>query len=165
MSLVGTRPPTVDEWDKYELHHRARLATKPGLTGMWQVSGRSNITDLFNLIVDEAEKNEEFAEALSKIFCKETPGKKIKNNTGEKRASNRRDKAILDPIKLAEDGELSVDVLLPLSEKELKDEEVYQWPRNASEVRTLTRQEYRWLLEGLSVSQSKAIKKAKKKEF
>ena len=31
MSLVGTRPPTVDEWDKYELHHRARLATKPGL--------------------------------------------------------------------------------------------------------------------------------------
>ena len=49
MSLVGTRPPTVDEWDKYELHHRARLATKPGLTGMWQVSGRSNITDLHHL--------------------------------------------------------------------------------------------------------------------
>ena len=48
MSLVGTRPPTVDEWDKYELHHRARLATKPGLTGMWQVSGQSNITDLLN---------------------------------------------------------------------------------------------------------------------
>ena len=45
MSLVGTRPPTVDEWEKYEFHHRARLATKPGLTGMWQVSGRSEITD------------------------------------------------------------------------------------------------------------------------
>lgn len=45
MSLVGTRPPTVDEWEKYELHHRARLATKPGITGMWQVSGRSEITD------------------------------------------------------------------------------------------------------------------------
>ena len=45
MSLVGTRPPTVDEWEKYEFHHRARLATKPGLTGMWQVSGRSDITD------------------------------------------------------------------------------------------------------------------------
>ena len=41
MTYLGTRPPTVDEWDKYELHHRARLATKPGLTGMWQVSGRS----------------------------------------------------------------------------------------------------------------------------
>lgn len=51
MSLVGTRPPTVDEWDKYELHHRARLATKPGLTGMWQVSGRSNITDLHREVV------------------------------------------------------------------------------------------------------------------
>ena len=37
MSLVGTRPPTLDEWDKYELHHRARLAIKPGITGMWQV--------------------------------------------------------------------------------------------------------------------------------
>ena len=49
MTLAGTRPPTVDEWDKYELHHRARLATKPGLTGMWQVSGRSNITDLETL--------------------------------------------------------------------------------------------------------------------
>ena len=45
MSLVGTRPPTVDEWEKYKFHHRARLATKPGLTGMWQVSGRSAITD------------------------------------------------------------------------------------------------------------------------
>lgn len=44
MSLVGTRPPTMDEWDKYELHHRRRLAIKPGLTGMWQVSGRSEIT-------------------------------------------------------------------------------------------------------------------------
>ena len=41
MSLIGTRPPTVDEWEKYELHHRARLAIKPGLTGMWQVSGLS----------------------------------------------------------------------------------------------------------------------------
>ena len=51
MSLVGTRPPTVDEWDKYELHHRARLATKPGLTGMWQVSGRSNITDLSSVVL------------------------------------------------------------------------------------------------------------------
>lgn len=57
MSLVGTRPPTVDEWDKYELHHRARLATKPGLTGMWQVSGRSNITDLIRVMV-EAETKE-----------------------------------------------------------------------------------------------------------
>ncbi len=50
MSLVGTRPPTVDEWEKYNLHHRARLATKPGVTGMWQVSGRSNITDFEEVV-------------------------------------------------------------------------------------------------------------------
>jgi lipopolysaccharide/colanic/teichoic acid biosynthesis glycosyltransferase len=40
----------VDEWEKYELHHRARLATKPGITGMWQVSGRSNITDFEEIV-------------------------------------------------------------------------------------------------------------------
>ncbi len=50
MSLVGTRPPTPDEWEKYELHHRARLATKPGLTGMWQISGRSNIKDFEEVV-------------------------------------------------------------------------------------------------------------------
>ncbi len=50
MSLVGTRPPTPDEWEKYELHHRARLATKPGLTGIWQISGRSNIKDFEEVV-------------------------------------------------------------------------------------------------------------------
>ena len=45
MSLVGTRPPTVDEVAAYDLHHKVRLSMKPGLTGMWQVSGRSEITD------------------------------------------------------------------------------------------------------------------------
>ena len=47
MSLVGTRPILQDELRQYELHHRARIAIKPGITGMWQVSGRSDITDLF----------------------------------------------------------------------------------------------------------------------
>lgn len=46
MSLVGTRPILQDELRQYELHHRARIAIKPGITGMWQVSGRSDITDL-----------------------------------------------------------------------------------------------------------------------
>lgn len=50
MSLVGTRPPTVDEWEKYKFHHRARLACKPGITGMWQVSGRSEITDFEEVV-------------------------------------------------------------------------------------------------------------------
>ena len=50
MSLVGTRPPTLDEWEKYELHHRARLSIKPGLTGLWQVSGRSSITNFEEVV-------------------------------------------------------------------------------------------------------------------
>ena len=50
LSLVGTRPPTVDEWEKYELHHRARLAIKPGITGLWQISGRSNITNFEQVV-------------------------------------------------------------------------------------------------------------------
>ena len=50
MSLVGTRPPTLDEWEQYELHHRKRLAIKPGITGMWQVSGRNNITDFEEVV-------------------------------------------------------------------------------------------------------------------
>lgn len=50
MSIVGTRPPTVDEWEKYKYHHRARLATKPGVTGLWQVSGRSDITDFEEVV-------------------------------------------------------------------------------------------------------------------
>ena len=50
MSLVGTRPPTMDEFEQYEAHHRARLGNKPGLTGMWQVSGRSKITDFEEVV-------------------------------------------------------------------------------------------------------------------
>ena len=50
MSTIGTRPPTVDEWEKYEYHHRARLAIKPGVTGMWQTSGRSEITDFEEVV-------------------------------------------------------------------------------------------------------------------
>lgn len=50
MSTIGTRPPTVDEYNKYQYHHRARLAIKPGITGMWQVSGRSEITDFEEVV-------------------------------------------------------------------------------------------------------------------
>lgn len=50
LSMVGTRPPTVDEWEKYDYHHRVRMAAKPGITGMWQVSGRSNITDFEQVV-------------------------------------------------------------------------------------------------------------------
>ncbi len=50
MSLVGTRPPTIDEWKQYSEHHRKRLAIKPGITGMWQISGRSDITDFEEIV-------------------------------------------------------------------------------------------------------------------
>ncbi len=50
MSLVGTRPPTVDEFEQYEAHHKARLGIKPGLTGMWQVSGRNKVTDFEEVV-------------------------------------------------------------------------------------------------------------------
>lgn len=50
MSLVGTRPPTMDEYERYELHHKSRLAIKPGLTGLWQVSGRSDFTDFEEIV-------------------------------------------------------------------------------------------------------------------
>lgn len=50
MSLVGTRPPTVDEFEKYEGHHKRRLSMKPGITGLWQVSGRSDIEDFEEVV-------------------------------------------------------------------------------------------------------------------
>lgn len=50
MSLVGTRPPTPDEVSKYSHYHRRRLRVKPGMTGEWQVNGRSNVDD-FDAIV------------------------------------------------------------------------------------------------------------------
>ena len=50
MSTVGTRPPTVDEYNKYDYHHRVRMAIKPGITGLWQVSGRSDITDFEEVV-------------------------------------------------------------------------------------------------------------------
>ena len=50
MSLVGTRPPRISETNLYEPHHKARLAIKPGITGMWQVSGRSDITDFEEVV-------------------------------------------------------------------------------------------------------------------
>jgi len=45
MSLVGTRPPTVEEVARYEARHRRRISIKPGITGLWQISGRNKIED------------------------------------------------------------------------------------------------------------------------
>ena len=71
MSLVGTRPPTVDEWEKYELHHRSRMSIKPGITGMWQVSGRSDITDFEKIVKLDTEYIENWSIGLDiKILLK-----------------------------------------------------------------------------------------------
>ena len=50
MSLVGTRPPTVDEYEQYTPEQKRRLSFKPGITGLWQVSGRSEITDFDEVV-------------------------------------------------------------------------------------------------------------------
>ena len=49
-SLIGTRPPTVDEYNQYSAHHKRRISIKPGITGLWQVSGRSEITDFEEIV-------------------------------------------------------------------------------------------------------------------
>ncbi len=64
MSLVGTRPPTVDEVEQYQLHHWARLGIKPGLTGMWQVSGRNDITDFEEVVALDTRYISEWSLAL-----------------------------------------------------------------------------------------------------
>lgn len=50
MSLVGTRPPTEDEFKQYKARYKKRLTMKPGITGLWQVSGRSTITDFEDVV-------------------------------------------------------------------------------------------------------------------
>jgi undecaprenylphosphate glucosephosphotransferase wchA (initial sugar transferase) len=50
MSLVGTRPPTIDEYEKYTPEQKRRLSFKPGITGLWQVSGRSEIKNFDEVV-------------------------------------------------------------------------------------------------------------------
>ena len=50
MSLVGTRPPTEDEFNEYNQYYRRRSSMTPGLTGLWQVSGRSDIEDFAEVV-------------------------------------------------------------------------------------------------------------------
>ena len=71
MSLVGTRPPTAAEFESYDYHHKIRLSMKPGLTGMWQVSGRSEITNFEDIVKLDAFYIENWSLALDvKIILK-----------------------------------------------------------------------------------------------
>ncbi len=70
MSLVGTRPPTVDEFEKYNIQYRRRLSITPGLTGMWQVSGRSDITKFDEVVELDLKYIENWSLWLDiKILC------------------------------------------------------------------------------------------------
>jgi lipopolysaccharide/colanic/teichoic acid biosynthesis glycosyltransferase len=71
MSLVGTRPPTVSEVKRYDLAHFKRISAKPGLTGLWQVSGRNKITDFEEVVKLDCQyiENWHFASDL-KILAK-----------------------------------------------------------------------------------------------
>lgn len=66
MTYLGTRPILPDELEQYELHHRARIAIKPGITGMWQVSGRSDITDFEEIVRLDTEYISEWNIGLDK---------------------------------------------------------------------------------------------------
>lgn len=71
MSLVGTRPPTVDEFEEYSPYHKRRLSLKPGITGLWQVSGRSNIDDFEEVVRLDLEYIDNWSVALDiKILLK-----------------------------------------------------------------------------------------------
>lgn len=71
MSLVGTRPPTVDEFKQYKSYHKRRLSMKPGITGMWQVSGRSDISDFEEVVRLDLEYIDNWSIALDfKILLK-----------------------------------------------------------------------------------------------
>ena len=74
MTYLGTRPILQDELRQYELHHRARIAIKPGITGMWQVSGRSDITDFEEVVRLDTEyiSNWNFGLFIGTIFGKDT---------------------------------------------------------------------------------------------
>lgn len=83
MSLVGTRPPTLDEWEKYDLGHRVRMSIKPGITGLWQVSGRSAITDFREVVRLDREYIDNWNIALDLKILWKTVGVVLKGRGAE----------------------------------------------------------------------------------
>ncbi len=71
MSLVGTRPPTVDEVQKYEAHHWDRLNVKPGITGEWQANGRSTVKDFEEIVAMDLDYQRKWSVMYDlKLICK-----------------------------------------------------------------------------------------------
>ncbi len=74
MSLVGTRPPTINEFREYSLNHKKRLSFRPGLTGLWQVSGRNDIKDFEDIVALDIEYIDTWSISLDiKIILKTIP--------------------------------------------------------------------------------------------
>jgi lipopolysaccharide/colanic/teichoic acid biosynthesis glycosyltransferase len=72
MSLVGTRPPTVDEVMKYERHHFQRLLVKPGITGEWQANGRSTVEDFEQIVQMDIAYQEKWSVAYDLLLILKT---------------------------------------------------------------------------------------------
>ena len=71
MSLVGTRPPTLDEFKQYDGHHKRRLTMKPGITGLWQAYGRNTVTDFEDVVKMDLQYIDNWSLSLDiKILCK-----------------------------------------------------------------------------------------------
>ena len=71
MSLVGTRPPTVNEFKQYQGHHKRRLSMKPGITGMWQAYGRSTVKDFEQIVKMDLDYIDHWSLGLDmKILCR-----------------------------------------------------------------------------------------------
>jgi exopolysaccharide biosynthesis polyprenyl glycosylphosphotransferase len=71
MSLVGTRPPTVDEWERYNPYHRSRMSVRPGITGIWQVEGRGKVLDFDDVARMDREYIEHWSIGLDiRILCR-----------------------------------------------------------------------------------------------
>ena len=71
MSLVGTRPPTVNEFKQYQGHHKRRLSMKPGITGMWQAYGRSTVKDFEEIVKMDLDYIDHWSLGLDmKILCR-----------------------------------------------------------------------------------------------
>ena len=83
MSLVGTRPPTLDEWEKYSEHHRKRLSMRPGITGLWQISGRSDITDFEKVVALDSQYIDTWTVAMDITIILRTIGKVLKREGAE----------------------------------------------------------------------------------
>ncbi len=78
--MVGTRPPTMDEYARYSPHHKRRLTMQPGITGLWQVSGRSRLTDFEEVVRLDTEYIANWSLGLDLKILLKTVRNMIKND-------------------------------------------------------------------------------------